>query len=352
MAAWLAIILDSTMVNTDDLSRNRRLQDKIAKLAQISPDMYHMLIGSTGGWIEPVPDQADEGENEDAFAARLQDLMEKNQIKALALRQWEATYGAALDIAVDAAQAALAGPPQPEKVTPIPKADALCAVFDHLHNIVSLKALGCGVVAQLVPRGFLEQCFKHHMASLTQPSVQHFLQEITRMAGASSDATSTADDGHTGDGAGARRETTGPDAAATVSANFEALNGIDFGALATALQSAPADFLSIDADTLTPEDCVALLGPIEKRTLGRRGVQAQYADEESDPLTIGDWIGEIHDTFCLAVLAEGVALTCAPNQFAQLYFNEFLTTFPGWTEYETAARARAKADSAMDMISS
>ncbi|KIY60764.1 hypothetical protein CYLTODRAFT_495531 [Cylindrobasidium torrendii FP15055 ss-10] len=117
------------------------------------------------------------------------------------------------------------------------------------------------------------------------------------------------------------------DAAVPVCANVDTLNAIDFGLLATAFESAPPDILSLDAGSLTTAQFIALLGPIDARPAECGVHVTQKRPKDDDPRTIGDWITEIHNTFCLAVMAEGVALDCVPKEYAQRYFEDFAGSF-------------------------
>lgn len=64
--------------------------------------------------------------------------------------------------------------------------------------------------------------------------------------------------------------------------------------------------------------------------------------EDEDPTTIGDWLSECHDIYCLGVLAQGVKQNLADREFVQNEFDRFLQSYkPDWEDY-----LKAKAEAA------
>ncbi|KIY61184.1 hypothetical protein CYLTODRAFT_495375 [Cylindrobasidium torrendii FP15055 ss-10] len=109
---------------------------------------------------------------------------------------------------------------------------------------------------------------------------------------------------------------------------------LDFGLIISALQSAPEDILFIDAETLTVADFIAILGGETPVNRGVRVREERAAD--NGPQSIGDWLGECHDTYCLGLLADGVMAGCVPMAYAQENYTRFLQTCGGWDAFQRA----------------
>ncbi|KIY61407.1 hypothetical protein CYLTODRAFT_459884 [Cylindrobasidium torrendii FP15055 ss-10] len=174
------------MVNSAEIARDRRLRDQLARLLNYAPELHESYAAAVGGWLEWIPDDADEGEAGEVFAARVHALKVENQTKANAQREWEARHVTALAKALEgsieaAAAAASRSTPTP---TSAPAAvilesdddtsapESLATVLNYLHDMVTIKALRCAVASgNITPEFFEAHC-------PVQPSAPSGLQDL------------------------------------------------------------------------------------------------------------------------------------------------------------------------------
>ncbi|KIY61409.1 hypothetical protein CYLTODRAFT_415456 [Cylindrobasidium torrendii FP15055 ss-10] len=209
------------MVESTNVVRDRRLRDQLARLVNYAPELNEAYIAAVGGWLEWIPDEADEGEAHEVFAARVHALKLENQTKANAQREWEARYAIGLTIAlegsIEAAAAAASrshppsGPSSP--FTPIPATlssapvaaavlepdsdtsaplETLETTLNYLHDMATIKALTCAAASGNVSSEFFEAyCPKQPTSA---PSgLQDLIRALQQFARVTTDGT-TMDD--------------------------------------------------------------------------------------------------------------------------------------------------------------
>lgn len=223
----------------------------------------------------------------------------------------------------------------------------MAAVFDRIHNLSTLQSLRLGASARLVDYAFVVRQvndFGHTLVAGDQslPAGLDNVIAMLRQAVVRSRGVTPASG--PSDVASAAPAATVP-AQGSANVTFAALSATEeYSGLAGTVNSALLDILSIDAATITPEELVAQIvqgRPNNAVTL------APSSDEDRDPRTIGEWLTECHNVFCLGLLAEGVMLGSVPRGFAQDEFDNFVDTFPDWPVYLVL---RAEEDARRDVV--